>query len=257
MFLNYGMKINWLQFITGFIVLFVIYHFPEFFSALWIAAVFKIGFLVVAFFIARWQGWKGLDGFGLSLHKAWIKNLLLGLIVGICFFLLSELIAVKAGYEKYISIQSVSSIVQQLPLILLMTFFPSIAEDILTRGYLFTHLNRKMAPAVFIVLSATVYVLNHIWRLSEGISVLSYLFVLGITLAWAMAYTGTLWLTLGIHWGSNIAFQTMVTAAKTETINKTSATWVLAASFGIMWIATMVIKKIFVKENQPEALVTT
>lgn len=244
------MKTNWLSFITGFIALFIVYHFPEFFSALWIAAVFKIGFLVVAFLIAKWQGWKGIGGFGLSLHKAWARNLLLGLVIGLCFFLLSEFIAVKAGYEKYISAESFSNVLKQLPLILLMTFFPSIAEDILTRGYLYAHLNPKLKPAVFIILSSGIYVLNHIWRLEEGLPVLSYLFLLGIALAWAIINTGSLWLTLGIHWGSNIAFLTLARVTKTETLSKTAATWILAASFAVMLIVTVFLRKYFGKKNQ-------
>jgi len=60
-----------------------------------------------------------------------------------------------------------------------MTFFLSIAKDILTRGYLYGHLQYKITPA-FIILSADVYALNYIWRLGESVSVLFYLSTLGI-----------------------------------------------------------------------------
>jgi len=239
------MQSKWLSFFTGLLILFIVYHFPEFFSPLWIAAVFKIGFLIVAFLIARWQGWKGLDGYGLSLHKGWAKNLLIGLFSGIAFFLLSEWLATKTGYEKLIAVKPFPAIIRILPLTLLMTFFPSIAEDILTRGYLYGHLQRISKSLTFILLSAAFYVLNHIWRLTEGLPVLSYLFILGLALAWALSFTRSLWLTLGIHWGANIAFEMMNTAATTQTVNKSAATWILAACYVLMFVVMLFAGRLF------------
>lgn len=241
------MQPKWFSFFSGLLILFIIYHFPEFFSALWIAAVFKIGFLLVAFFIARWQGWKGLGGYGLGLHKGWIKNLLTGLLIGMAFFLFSEWLTTKAGYEKLMSVKDLSTVLKVLPLTLLMTFFPSIAEDILTRGYLYGHLNNVLKPSMFILVSSLFYVLNHIWRLTEGIHVLSYLFILGFALAWALFYTKSLWLTLGIHWGSNIAFEMINTATTTQTVNKIMSTWLLAVCFVLMLIVIIVARKMFTR----------
>ena len=239
------MQPRWISFFGGLLILFIIYHFPEFFSALWIAAVFKIGFLLMAFIIARWQGWKGLGGYGLTFHRGWIKNLIIGLLIGIFFFVLSEWLAIKAGYEKLISVESAVAIIKLLLLTLLMTFFPSIAEDILTRGYLYGHLKNVLKPAVFVLISSLFYVLNHIWRLTEGANVLSYLFVLGIALSWALIYTKSLWLTLGIHWGSNIAFEMINSATTTQTINKPMGTWLLAFCFALMLAVIIAVRKIF------------
>lgn len=241
------MQPKWLSFFGGLVLLFIVYHFPEIFSALWIAALFKIGFLILAFFIARWQGWRGLGAYGLALHKGWIRNLIIGLLMGTCFFLFSEWLSVMAGFEEIISVKSLSAIIKVLPLTLLMTFFPSIAEDILTRGYLYAHLQKILKPAAFILLSSLFYVLNHIWRLTEGAHVLCYLFILGIVLAWALIYTKSLWLTLGIHWGSNIAFEMINAATTANTFNKTYSTWILAGCFALMLVASVVIRKIFSK----------
>lgn len=239
------MQPKWFSFFAGLLVLFVIYHFPEFFSALWIAAIFKIGFLIVAFLIANWQGWKGLGGYGLTLHRGCIKNLISGLLIGVIFFVLSESLSIKANYEKLVSVESFTSVIKLLPLTLLMTFFPSIAEDILTRGYLYGHLQKILNPAIFILISSLFYVLNHIWRLTEGAHVLSYLFILGMALAWALYYTKSLWLTLGIHWGANIAFEMTRAATTTQTLNKTMSTWILAVCFALMFMVTIVVRRVF------------
>ena len=201
------MRPSLLSFAAGFFLLFLLYHLPEFFPAFWIMAVCKIGFLAAAFFIGRLQGWKGLEGFGLDLRYGWWRQLLNGLLVGLLFFSLSVFISLSLGFEKYTGAMPVDVFLKNLPELLFMTFIPSIDEDILTRGYLFGHLFPKMKPWGWVVFSAFIYVLNHIWRLGEDISVLAYLFVLGLVLAVTVMYTRRLWWALGIHWGANIAFE--------------------------------------------------
>ena len=228
------------SFLAGFLLLFFIYHFPEFFTAFWIMAVFKIGFLLVAFVTGRLQGWKGLEGFGLGWRMGWWQQLLKGLLLGLLFFGVAEGLAVAFGYEKFNGIVAADIILKQLPLILLMTFFPSIAEDILTRGYLYGHLFSKMKPWHWVLLSAVVYVLNHIWRLTENPSVLVYLFILGLVLAFTVWKTKALWLALGIHWGANIAFESTHSILQTEsTVSHHGSTWILAVVWLLLFLVLL------------------
>lgn len=224
------------SFITGFIILFIVYHFPEFFSAFWIMATFKIGFLVVAFLLARVQGWKSLGGYGLGLTSKWFTNLITGLSIGLLFFALSVFVSIKLGYEEIAGVGSFRNVINQLPMILLMTSFPSVAEDILTRGYLYGHL-QFMKPLGWILLSSVVYVLNHIWRLHDGAGVLSYLLLLGMVLASAVWLTKSLWLAFGIHWGANIAFESTNSIIPIKTlVQHDGSTWLLAASWGLLLV---------------------
>ena len=78
------------------------------------------------------------------------------------------------------------------------TFLPSIAEDILTRGYLF---GQAWRPWVFVVVSSVVYVLNHVYRLDEW----WMLFAFGCAYGAGVARAGTLWGAVGLHWGWNFA----------------------------------------------------
>ena len=224
------------SFVLGFLILFVVYHFPEFFSAFWIMATFKIGFLIVAFILARLQGWKSFGGYGLSFSPKWSFNLMKGLLMGLLFFGLSVFISIKLGYEQIAEISSFKSAIYQLPIILLMTAIPSIAEDILTRGYLYGHL-KSLKPVVWILLSSSVYVLNHIWRLDDGPAVLIYLFILGVVLASAVWVTKSLWLAFGIHWGANIAFESTNSVFQTKTlVEHNGPTWILAATWALLFI---------------------
>jgi len=218
----------------GFLVLFFIYHFPEYFSAFWIIATFKIGFLIVAFIMVRLQGWKGLNGYGLGFTHKWAANLSMGLLIGLFFFAVSIFVSVKLGYEEIIMITSFKNAINQIPMLLLMTAIPSIAEDILTRGYLYGHL-KFMKPLGWILLSALIYVLNHIWRLNDGLAVLTYLFILGIVLAFAVWLTKSLWLAFGIHWGANIAFESSNSIIHTKAlVQHDGSTWLLAIAWALL-----------------------
>jgi uncharacterized protein len=233
------------SFVTGFILLFIVYHFPEFFSSFLLMAIFKIGFLVLAFFVARYQGWKGLEGYGLHLNNKWAIKLLAGVITGCLFFTTSIFISSILGYETITGSISYLKILSSLPLILLMTAVPSMAEDILTRGYLFMHL-KIMKPAIWILMSSTIYLLNHIWRLDDGMAVLSYLFIFGIVLAVAVRNTKSLWLAFGIHWGANITFEVSNLVPKTENLSPFGASnWILA----LCWFTLLICLLIFSKKR--------
>jgi uncharacterized protein len=225
---------NRILILAGFIFLFFIYHFPEFFQSFWITAVFKIGFLAAAIFLCRFQGWKFLEGYGLSLTGKWYSLLFGGLLAGMVSFSLSIILSVGLNFEELKNIQPFSFFLKSLPLTLIMTFFPSIAEDILTRGYLYGHL-KSVKPFFWILLSAAIYVLNHIWRLNDDPSVLSYLFLLGLVLSFCVVITKSLWLAFGIHWGANISYELSKAGLQLNSIgDKNASTWMLSLIWGMI-----------------------
>lgn len=225
-----------ITFLPGFIFLFFIYHFPEFFPSFALNAIFKIGFLIAAIALGYLQGWKGLAGYGLSFIKTWYKELLTGLLVGCLAFAFSIFLSIQLNTEKLISAYPANEFLKKLPFALIITFFPSIAEDILTRGYLFAHV-KNLQPAHWILLSSAIYVLNHIWRFNDGLAVLSYLFLLGLVLATCVMAKKSLWLAFGIHWGSNIAFTLSGDILNLQTTgNPHHSTWLLAFTWGIVFL---------------------
>lgn len=96
------------------------------------------------------------------------------------------------------------AVLQAAVLILFMTFIPSLAEDILTRGLLLRHgpIRRGIA---FVMFSTIVYVLNHIYRLGNGPMEWLLLTCFGIAYATACIRTDSLWAAVGLHWGWNAA----------------------------------------------------
>jgi hypothetical protein len=227
--------------LLGFMLLFFVYHFPEFYNDFMLTATFKIGFLLIAWLVARIQHLKGLEGYGLKLSGKSVMNTLSGCCIGVLFFGLAVYISVWMGFENIEKVEGITVIGKNLPMLLLMTAVPSLAEDILTRGYLFGHL-QSLKPVYWVLLSALVYVGNHIWRLNEGLDVLCYLFFFGIVLALAVQITQSLWLAFGIHWGANIAFESTHSFIQLHSVLKVNVSnWLLAAVWTFLSIVLFLV----------------
>ncbi len=235
--------------IFNFVLLFLVYHLPEFLQQRYqkpLLAVFELGmllFVVIAFVIGKRSCKNGFGTYGLvsfSKHKG---NLMKGLLIGIAITSLANFIPVWMGWSR-ISIQiNVQHFASQSILFAIGTLLPSLAEDILTRGFVKVHYPEKWNINWLIPLSAVIYVLNHIFRLNKP-DVVLYLFILGLLLMWAFRSTGSLWLTLGIHWGSNIAYQVFTNLMKQETIRENNLeNYLLAACIALGFVITFLLYK--------------
>jgi hypothetical protein len=212
--------------IFGFVVLFVLYHLPELFQnyyhkpLIWLLETGMLLFVLVAYFIGKRKFKSGFRTYGLfAFSKHW-SNLVKGLAIGICITILANLVPGWLHWNKIIIHLGWEQILFQSLLFAIGTLLPSLAEDILTRGYLMAYWPERWNISLLLLFSAGVYVLNHIFRLNKP-DVMLYLFVLGIILIWTFIVTRNLWLTLGIHWGGNIAYQFFANVATFETIKVT------------------------------------
>ena len=106
----------------------------------------------------------------------------------------------------------------------LFTNFPAAAgEDLITRGYLWRFM-QAWPLLVFVLISALVYTLNHIIRLlTRPVTDWYHLPFLGITLAYALYQTGSLWFVIGLHQSGNVIYylmQQMMDITNTTNIKK-------------------------------------
>lgn len=201
-----------LKAITGFILLFACYHAAEYMMLFENNPAGFLGlsfvFLAVAWLVAKWQGLDGLAAWGLVFKKPARDQLGTGLLVGICIYTLYTVTSLLLDIDRIKEVPPAGVFISQFALFTLGTFFSSLSEDILTRGYLYRFFNKGKGNYLLVFVSAAVYVLNHIYRLTDGVGVLSYLFIIGIFLMLAMLRTGNIWLTLGLHWSGNIVYHT-------------------------------------------------
>ena len=196
--------------IIGFVLLFSLYHAAEYFVLFTYSPIgflsFQIAFFLVAWLLAKWQGLNGLAAWRLDTKKGWFKNLLLGMFMGLILYGGAFAVSLWLKSEQIIQVPSFSAIWPQLALFGIGTFFSSFSEDVLTRGYVYKHMASKTSALTFVLISSTIYVLNHIYRLGDGVETLIYLFLLGVLFAIPLLFTKRLWLTGGMHWIGNTTF---------------------------------------------------
>lgn len=218
-------------------ILFLIYHLPEFLQNHFqkpLILVLELGmllFTLLACFFGRQFHRNGFRLYGLFAFRQHSGNLAKGLSLGILIPLVANLVPVWMGWSDLSLRTNWIHLIPQILLFALGTLLPSLAEDILTRGYLRAFCPEKWKLHWLVPVSAAVYVLNHIFRLGKP-DVMLYLFVLGWLLMWSYYKTGTLWLTLGLHWGSNITYQFFANLVENTPIRETGLeNYLLAASY--------------------------
>jgi membrane protease YdiL (CAAX protease family) len=196
--------------IIGFVLLFALYHAAEYFVLFTYNPVgflsFQAAFFIAAWLLAKWQGFSGLAAWGLDNKQGWLKSLFIGMCMGLLLYGGTFAVSLWLGSETIIQVPAFSAVWPQLALFSLGTFFSSFSEDVLTRGYIHKHFAHKLSASAFIFVSSTIYLLNHIYRLADGLETYLYIFLLGVLFAIPLLYTKRLWFTGGMHWIGNITF---------------------------------------------------
>jgi membrane protease YdiL (CAAX protease family) len=197
-----------------FAILFTAYQLPEglgmrVLHSFPVQAVLMLSFLPIAWLCGRWLGLRGLDAWYMGLSPGW-RRLLVGAFA-LSVAAKAAALAVGAGLGVYaiaaLAQPPIVGIVVAALVMLASTFFPSIAEDIVTRGFLMRALPALSRRWLFVPVSAALYVLNHIYQLLDGPLELLRLFCFGLAYAAALYYSRSLWPAIGLHWGWNFAGQ--------------------------------------------------
>ena len=209
----------------GFALLFLLYQSAEgigdrmlhSFSA---QAGLMLACVLAAWPVSRWLGYRGLEAFALPMRGRdliWLVPLLV-LAFGLKGAALQAGLALGIYQPDPAGSASGATLAAALPMLLLSTFVPSIAEDILTRGFPYraagVHWRRGLA---FVATSSLLYVLNHLYRLGLGPMEWLMLLVYGLAYASALWRTGSLWAAVGLHWGWNLGNAALAVAMPTST----------------------------------------
>ncbi len=193
--------------LVAFAALFLAYQAPEgvgqrLLGSFAVQALLLCAFFVVAYGVARLVGYRPLDAYGLERTRGSLRPFLL------CFALaiVAKVTAVGLGLIFGVYQQggtTPASVALPLATGLLMTFVPSIAEDIVTRGFWFRAAGVDWRPLVFVLATSGIYVANHVYRLGAGIGEWSMLFAFGVAYSLAVVRFQSLWPAVGLHWGWN------------------------------------------------------
>ena len=205
------MTATW-RWVVAFIVLFVAYQAPEGIGGRVlqngaVAAALMLAFLPIAWLVARWLG----RGMGTAYALEWRARYGGLLLSGFCLAVAMKAVALQVGltYGIYAPGAAVSPALGVGMLVWLgfYTFIPSIAEDIVTRGFWARVPGWRWTGPGLVGFTAVLYVLNHLYRLENGPAEWLMLLCYGLAYGVALWRTGSLWAAVGLHWGWNFAGQ--------------------------------------------------
>lgn len=197
------------KFALSFLILFLLYHLAEYMIVFRNDALlfflFQLLFFVTAFFLGNWYNGKGLAAWGLG-RPIRLKFLIAGLCLGVLIYAFPYFFSLILGWEEFETIPGIGDILQASLPFAFGVLFSSFSEDVLTRGLIYAQFEGKLTNILLVLLSALIYLLNHIYRLADGPESWLYLFLLGVIFIIPLIFTRSLWLTGMMHWAGNVFF---------------------------------------------------
>lgn len=226
--------------IFSFVILFVLYHLAEYMilfkNSITGFFVFQLLFFLSAWILGNWIQKNGLGFWWLPFSKLKVKHVQIGIVLGVILYAVPYIISLSVGIEILSEIPPWTDVLKASIPFVFGVIFSSFSEDILTRGTVFRLLNGKIKSGWIVCISATVYLLNHIYRLNDGLDTLSYLFLLGFLFMIPLIFTKNLWITGIMHWFGNAFFFVSHNVIQT----KSNLNYVTPNQIFVFWILILI-----------------
>jgi len=203
-------KVGWLRPAIAFALMLVVYQAAEGLQTVFAprspwGPMLMLLSLLMAWPLGRWLGWRGYDAYGLDLGARSGRLLAGGLLLALLAKLAALAFGLSIGIVAADGAARASPATSAVLLAAFVTFVPSVAEDILTRGFLLRTVPARLGFLSYVLLSAALYTANHVWRLDWGLSEQLRLFCLGLAYAAAAWRWSSLWGAVALHWGWNLS----------------------------------------------------
>lgn len=201
--------------VAAFAILFALYQSAEgvgdlLLHSFAVQAALMTAMVLAAWPVGRWLlGARGYDAYALEPRRGALAWLIGGGTLAIAAKAAALAVGLRLGAytvaDSGFGLPAGSGLALVIAGAAAVTFIPSIAEDILTRGFWWRQSNPAWRGVGFVFGSSLIYVLNHVYRLADGPGVWVMLFCFGTAYAAALARSGSLWAAVGLHWGWNFA----------------------------------------------------
>ena len=178
----------------------------------WTNAVFRLGELAAAL-IAGYVCVRLLEGLpwrslGLTLHKGWARDLIVGSAIGFVALALAVGVAAAGGGLRFSFIGNamLGAAVKSLIFFGLLFLLAALAEEAIFRGYPLQTMTRAGLTWFSVILTSVLFGLGHLLNpnVVPGFTFINTV-IAGVWLALAYLKTRSLWFPLGVHWGWNWA----------------------------------------------------
>jgi uncharacterized protein len=146
-----------------------------------------------------------LSALGLSWTPSSSREFLLGSGSGIAAAFLVLLSPVAAGAAYFEKVPASEHIAASLAFVSVVLLFGAFGEELLFHGYAFQLLIRRMGGFATILPAAVIFGLAHIDNPHRNLLGIFNTMLWGILLGYAYLRTSALWLSIGLHFGWNVA----------------------------------------------------
>jgi hypothetical protein len=168
------------------------------------------GFFGLAFLIFRYGlGLRSAKDVGLGRHGAWLRELVLGFALGFGIWALKNVVFAAMGKFELVGWRGLDFALPMLAQALVGMLLASAINDLAVRGFGLAFCRRFRLMAWYVLLTSLVYALDDSWNEGLHVGNLVFSLVLGAALAYTVVRTGAIWMSIGIHWGSNMFFRVM------------------------------------------------
>jgi hypothetical protein len=174
----------------------------------WLAYV--AGFFVLAFLVCRYGlGLAHSEPLGLARPAGWARWLGIGFAVGFGIWALKNVLYLAMGKFELAGWRGADDALPLMGMALVGMFFSSAINDLMIRGYGLAFCRRFGLMRWYVPLTMLVYALDDAWNEGFDAGNLVFSLILGLSLSWTVFKTGALWMSIGIHWGSNVCYRFM------------------------------------------------
>ena len=171
--------------------------------------VFRIALLAAAlgagYLCARFLEDLPWPSLGLTLHPGWLRDLVIGSVIGFASLALAVGIAAAGnGLQFSINDASAPAVTRSLIGSATLLFVAALAEEALFRGYPLQTLSRAKLVWLGVLLTSVPFGIVHLSNPNVApLTTFTNTALAGIWLAAAYLRTRSLWLPLGVHWSWN------------------------------------------------------
>jgi membrane protease YdiL (CAAX protease family) len=170
--------------------------------------VVLLGSAVLAGWICnRWLEDLPLRALGLSFHSGWLRDLLVGSVIGGASLAIAALIAAVTGGLRFgfSGSEFAVSIFRSLSATALLFVVGALAEEAMFRGYPLQTLSRAGLVWLAVLLTSVPFGIIHFWNPNATLFSSINTALAGVWLGIAYLRTRSLWFPLGVHWAWNWA----------------------------------------------------
>jgi uncharacterized protein len=169
--------------------------------------------LIAGFVCTRWLEGLPLRALGLWLHEGWLRDLLIGSLIGIASLALATGIAAAGGGLSFTAFArgELGQVFRAMIFSAVLFIIAALAEEAFARGYPLQTMTRASLAGLGVVITSIAFAGQHFLNpnFSFGLPFLN-LVIAGVWFAIAYLRTRSLWFPLGIHWAWNWALGSFV-----------------------------------------------